>query len=68
MTTKLNQPPDGAREEAVAWARLKRESDQLRRETKGVPPSAQTQRLLDLFDLCAKLHANWLAGQRQEQT
>ena len=65
MQNKLNNhPPDGAREEAVAWAKLKRDGDQLRRETKSVPPSARNQRILDLLDLCGQLHANWLAAQR----
>ena len=64
MQNKLTQPPDGAREEAVAWAALKRQGDALRREAKSVPPSAQNQRILELLDLCGQLHANWLAGQR----
>ena len=64
MQNKLNQPPVGEREIQVAWARLKRDGDALRREAKGAPMTAQTQRILAILDLCGQLHASWLAAQR----
>ena len=61
----LRSHPDALRQFfADVRANLKRQGDQLRRETKSVPPSAQTQRILELVALCTQLHANWLASQR----